>query len=92
MVKIEGKILNTYVSILIDPSACQIYVAPNIVDLYKLGKVKHVKPWLVQLATGTKWKVLEIVKECEVKLNGFLTMVNLNILPLGLYDILIGMD
>ena len=39
-----------------------------------------------------KWKVLEIVKECEVNLNGFLTEVNLNILPLGLYDILIGMD
>ena len=39
-----------------------------------------------------KWKVSEIVKECEVNLNGFLTKVNLNILPLGSYDILIGMD
>ena len=41
MVEIEGKILNTSVSILIDPDACQSYVAPNIVDLCKLGKVKH---------------------------------------------------
>ena len=39
-----------------------------------------------------KHKVLKIVKECEVNLNGFLTKVNLNILPLGSYDILIGMD
>ena len=54
MVEIEGKILNTSVSILIDPNACQSYVAPKIVDLCKLGKVKHDKPWLVQLATGTK--------------------------------------
>ena len=92
MVEIKGKILNTYVSILIDPGAYQSYVAPKIVYLCKLGKAKHVKPWIVQLATGTKWKVSEIVKECEVNMNGFLTKVNLNILPLGSYDILIGMD
>ena len=83
MVEIEDKILNTYVSILIDPSACWSYVGPKIVDLCKLGKVKHDKPWLVQLASGTKRKVLEIVKECEVNLNGFLTKVKLNILTLG---------
>ena len=33
-----------------------------------------------------------MLKPCEVDLNGFLTKVNLNILPLGSYDILIGMD
>ena len=41
MVEIEGKILNTYVSILIDPGACRSYVSPKIVDICKLGKVKH---------------------------------------------------
>ena len=82
MVKIEGKVLNTSISILIDLSAFQSYVSPQIVDVCKLGKVKHDKPWLVKLATGMKHKVLEIVKDCEVNLNGFLTKVNLNILPL----------
>ena len=91
MVKIEGKILNTSVSILNDHGACRSYVAPKIIDICKLGKVNHDKPWLVQLATGTKWKVSEIVKECEVNLNGFLMKVNLNILPLGSYDVLINM-
>ena len=47
MVEIEGKILDTSISILIDPDACQTYVLPKIVDEYKLGKVKHDKPWLV---------------------------------------------
>ena len=47
---------------------------------------------MVQLAIGTKQNILEIVKEFEVNLNGFPTKVNLNILPLGLYDVLIGMD
>ena len=50
------------------------------------------KTWLVQLATGKKWKVSEIVKYCEVNVNGFPTKVNLNILPLVSYDILISMD
>ena len=90
--EIEGKILNTFVSILIDPEACCTYVVPKIVDICKLDKVKHDKPWMVQLAADTKHKVSEIVKECEVNLNGFLKKVNLNILPLGSYDVLIGMD
>ena len=92
MVEIEGKILNTSISILIDPCACRSYVSPKIVDVCKLGKVKNDKPWLVQLATGMKWKVSEIVKDCEVNLNGFPKKVNLNILPLISYDILIVMD
>ena len=83
MVEIEGHISNTSLSMLIDPSALHSYVSPKIVDVCKLGKVKHDKPWLVQLA---------IVKDCEVNLNGFLTRVNVNIIPLGLYDVLISMD
>ena len=66
MVEIKSNILKTYVSILINPGAFQSYVVPQLVDIRKLGKVKHDKLWLVQLATGMKWKVSEIVKECEV--------------------------
>ena len=47
MVEIEGNILNTSISILIDPSAFQSYVSPKMVEVCKLGKVKHDKPWLV---------------------------------------------
>ena len=92
MVEIEGNILTTSILILIDPGSFQSYIFPKIVDVCKLGKVKHDKHWLVQLATGRKYKVLEIAKDCEVNLNGFPTKVNLNILPLGSYAILIDMD
>ena len=54
MVDIEGKILNTSISILIDPGSCWSYVSLKIVDVCKLGKVKHDKPWLALLAIGTK--------------------------------------
>ena len=55
--EIEGKVSNTSISILIDTGVFQSYVSPKIIDLCKLHKVKHEKPWLVQLATGMKRKV-----------------------------------
>jgi hypothetical protein len=58
----------------------------------KLEKVKHPKSWLVQLATGTKRKVSEYISKCDIGINDQNTLVNLNVLPLGSYDILIGMD
>ena len=54
MVDIEGNILNTSISIPVEPDAFQSYVSPKIVDVCKLGKVKHDKTCFVQLATGTK--------------------------------------
>ena len=47
---------------------------------------------LVQLATGAKRKVTTFVKNCAVTMDQFETFVKLNVLPLGSYDILIGMD
>ena len=91
IVEIEGKILNTSISILNDPSAYRSYVSPKIANVCKLDKVKHEKPWLVQSTTTTKRKVSEIVRDCEVNLDGLTTRINLNILPLGSYDILVSM-
>jgi hypothetical protein len=47
---------------------------------------------LVQLATRTKRKDVELVKLFPVNMNGLSTKEDLNILPLGSYDYLIGMD
>ena len=55
-------------------------------------KINHKKSWLVQLATGTKRKVSEVVEKCPLVMNGLATCVDLNVLPLGSYDVLIGMD
>ena len=90
MLEVEGKISNTPVSILIDYGSSLSYIAPKIVENCKLVKEKNA--WLVQLATGVKQKVTEIVKDYIMDLDNMDTSVNLNILPLGSYDILIGMD
>jgi hypothetical protein len=47
---------------------------------------------LVQLATGTKRRIHDMVRGCSISLNGVNTSTDLNIIPLGSYDVLIGMD
>ena len=44
---------------------------------------------MVQLATSKK---SELVKSCTFNMNGLNTFADLNIIPLGSYDVLIGMD
>ena len=57
MMEVEGKILNTFVSILIDLGDSLSYIAPKIVEKDKLAKEKQKNERLVQLATGVKRKV-----------------------------------
>jgi hypothetical protein len=92
VVDMEGMISNHLVSILIDPSYNLSYVSPQTVEKCKLQQVEHVESWLVQLATGTKRKVTKVVPACQFVISGFPAQVNLKILPLGSYDLLIGMD
>jgi hypothetical protein len=47
---------------------------------------------LVHLATSTKRTINEIVRSCPINLNGVNIVVDLNVIPLGSLDILIGMD
>ena len=92
MVGVACKIFKQSVSILVDSGSTHCYITPRVVDIYAFKKVKHRKSWLVQLATGTKRKVSEVVEKCPLVMNGLVTCVDLNVLPLGSYDVLIGMD
>jgi hypothetical protein len=92
MIEVEGMINNHAFTILIDSGASHSYIDPRVVESLHLPRSKHEKYWLVHLATGAKRKVTELVKSCPVNMNGLSTRVELNILPLGSYDCLIGMD
>ena len=50
------------------------------------------KSWLVELVIATKIKVVSYVENCEIFMSQFKTWAKLNVLPLGSYDVLIGMD
>ena len=92
MVEVQHMIQNQSISILIEPSASLSYVSPTIAEKCNLSLKKFEKYWLVQLATRTKRKVVSYVENCEMFMSQFKTQVKLNVLPLGSYDVLIGME
>jgi predicted aspartyl protease len=92
VVEVEGKVSNNHIFVLIDPGDTLSYVSPGIVDSKELKKVRHRNYWIVQLATGTKRKVTYFISDCEFSLDGQNTKIKLNIIPLGSYYIIIGMD
>eukprot|EP00253_Pinus_taeda_P026215 PITA_26215 len=92
MVEFEGKISNLSIVVLIDPGATLSYVNPKVVEQCKLSSEKFRNPWLVQLATGAKRRVLAKINNCSFSIAGQPITTDLNVLPLGSYDILIGMD
>jgi hypothetical protein len=90
--EMEGMIAKHLVSILIDHGSNLSYVAPQTLEKCKLQQVKHVKSWLLKLATRTKIKVTEVIPACQFIMKELPTQETLNMLPLGSYDLLIGMD
>ena len=92
MVKVQGMIQNFSISILIDPGANLSYISPSIVEKGNLSSQNFEKSWSVHLATWTKRKVVNYVESCNLMMSQFETQVKINGLPLGSYDVLIGMD
>ena len=76
IVEVGGKIAKKSISVLIDRGSTHSYVSPKVVEIFLLGNTKHNNSWLVQLATGTKRKVSEVVMECPIELNALLTKEN----------------
>eukprot|EP00253_Pinus_taeda_P018339 PITA_18339 len=89
MVEFEGKISNLSIVVLIDPGATLSYVSPKIVEQCKLPTERFRNPWLVQLATGAKRRVLAKISNYSLSIAGQPITADLNVLPLGSYDILI---
>jgi hypothetical protein len=92
MIEVESMINNQTITILIGSGASQSYIDPRMVEIFHLPRGKHGKYWLEQLATRARRKVVDFVKSFPVDMNGLSTRAELNILPLGSYDCLIGMD
>jgi hypothetical protein len=92
MIEVEGKINDQTIAILIKLGANHSYLDPKMVERFQLSRSKFGKPWLVQLDTRVKRKINEMVKACPMEMNVLCKKYYLNIIPLGLYDFLIGMD
>ena len=81
MVKVEGRIVEQYFFVLIDPRSNHNYITPIIVESCYFKKLKHRKSWLAKLETGTKIKFSEMVERCPLVMDGLVTYVDLNVLP-----------
>jgi hypothetical protein len=92
MIELEGKINDQPIAILIDLGASHSYLDPKIMERFHLPRSKLGKPWLMHLPTGEKRKINEMVKACPIEMNGMCTKADLNIIPLGSHDFLIGID
>ena len=82
MVEVAGKIVEQSISILIDPGSTHSYIAPRVVEICSFKKVKHRKSWLFQLASITKRKVSELVEKFPLVMNGLVTCIDINVLPM----------
>lgn len=92
MIECEGMIAKQPVSILFDLRARLSYVSSKVVEKCQLVSIIFSKPWLVQLSIGTKRRVRAKTKRCPITISEEPIHVDPNILPLGSYDSLIGME
>ena len=92
MVEVEGEIAEQIVYVLIDLGSTHSYITPGLTEMCTLKKSKHRRSWLVQIATGIQKDVSEVVMKCPLVMDGLLTCADLNVLPLGSYDVLTGMN
>ena len=58
---VAGKIAKESIYVLIDPISTHNYITPRDVYICAFKKLKHSKSWLVQIAIGTKRKVIKVV-------------------------------
>lgn len=88
----EGQIHDQTISVLIDLGPNYSYVIAVLVNKCNLFKELHEEAWLVLLAIGTESKNNHWVRSCALELRNMGTKSHLNVLPLGEYVILLGMN
>lgn len=75
-----------------DSGATDSFISPSLVVNCKLDSVKQDHGWQVELASGTKVSTDFVVHKCGLSIGGFETSVDLRVIPLGSYDVVLGMD
>lgn len=82
----------TPISILLDFGTSNSFISPSVVKYCNLVVAKQGIKWHVELAFGEKVLVESLLPGCKLEFGSVVTSVNLHILPLGSYDVILGMD
>ena len=88
----EGKLCNYIIFVLIYLGSKHIYFILRFTKKGQLAKEAYVEPQLVQIATKEKTKINYWMRSCEIELNIMTTTTHFNLFPLGVHNMLLGMD
>lgn len=88
----SSKLNGMDVTIFIDPGAIESFISPNALLKCKLVAIYQNYFDQVEMALGRPQKVECLVKECPLDLGMCVTHVDIYVMPLGHYDMIIGMD
>lgn len=80
------------VSILFYSGATDSFISSSFVALCDIPMVKAKNSWQVELASSSRVCANVIAPDCTILFETFSTSVNLRVIPLGTYDIVLGMD
>ena len=92
MIETTGNIQDTSLFVLFDLGAIDSFSSPVLVTKCKMEAVKKGHSWYVELASGSKVSMDSVVHKCQLSIGGFDTLVDLRVIPLGSYDVVLGMD
>jgi len=88
----DSKLCDQVIYIFIGLGSDYSYVSPDLMYKCGLSKELHANSFLAQLATSTKQWVHHCVRSYAFDLNGMPTATHLDVLLLGSYTMLLGMD
>ncbi|KAI3808166.1 hypothetical protein L1987_24112 [Smallanthus sonchifolius] len=81
-----------YASILFDTGADKSFVSLNFEPLLAKTQSQLEKTFTVEIANGDSLTIESIIYDCSLELNDHTFLINLVPMPLGSFDIIIGMD
>ncbi|KAI3717637.1 hypothetical protein L1987_69382 [Smallanthus sonchifolius] len=81
-----------YATILFDTGADKSFVSLNFEPLLAKTRSKLEKTFTVEVANGDSLTIDSIIHDCSLELNDHTFPINLVPMPLGSFDIIIGMD
>ena len=81
-----------WAKILFDSSASHSFVAASSADVLSLEVETLEEPFHVSSPLGTRVRIDQIYRDCELEISGILLTVDLRVMDISDFDVILGMD
>ena len=92
VIEAQGNTQGMKVSILFDSGATYSFISSALVAYSGILVVRARNRWQVELASGSRVNADIVALDSKIQMKYFTTSANLRVIPLGSYDIVLGMD